>query len=220
MEKNVNDRDSTVRSAFWGSILRPLPGGNLPFRQNKNRARGNFRATPLFRRSRLRFCSAGVDLSSGTNKRRRRTRAKGFFGCVAIAFPPADFPVQAVKTRRARTHRQELTLCGVAMDSYAKTTRSGRNTRAMRHVSRVATDNFPRKSTWPAEPKPMMATQVDCAPRRQCRLGYFSGGVGRPYRKKLTSAKIRNVAPIRRSCPCHLAGGLSPTQSERNPMTG
>ena len=99
------------------------------------------------------------------------------------------FPQRASPRRRSKRDVREpigrsRRCCGVAMDSYAKTTRSGRNTRAMRHVSRVATDNFPRKSTWPAETKPMMAKQVDCAPRWQCRLGYFSGGVGRPYRKK------------------------------------
>ena len=70
------------------------------------------------------------------------------------------------------------------MDSYAKTTRSGRNTRAMRHVSRVATDNFPRKSTWPAETKPMMAKQVDCAPRWHCRLGYFPAELAAHTEKK------------------------------------
>ena len=42
-------------------------------------------------------------------------------------------------------------------------------------------DYFPRELTCRAEKEPSMASQLDHAPRRQCRLGYFSGGVDQPY---------------------------------------
>ena len=41
--------------------------------------------------------------------------------------------------------------------------------------------NSPREHNWEAEAEPIMANQSDHASRRQCRLGYFPGGVDQPY---------------------------------------
>ena len=59
------------------------------------------------------------------------------------------------------------------MATYEDTNRSGRKICTMRHYSGVAMGNSPRGFNWRAEKKPTMANQVDPAPRRQCRLGYF-----------------------------------------------
>ena len=53
----------------------------------------------------------------------------------------------------------------------------------MRYLGSVAMDNSPRELTCRAEKEPIMANQLGRAPRRQCRLGYLSGGVDRPYGK-------------------------------------
>ena len=70
------------------------------------------------------------------------------------------------------------------MATYEDTNRSGRKICTMRSLGRDAIDNSPWVLTWQEGQKPTMANQVDRAPRRQCRLGYFSGGVDRPYGKK------------------------------------
>ena len=67
------------------------------------------------------------------------------------------------------------------MATYEDTDRSGRKICTMRHFSRVAMDKFPGELTCRPEEEPIKANQLDRAPRRQCRLGYLSGGVGRPY---------------------------------------
>ena len=54
----------------------------------------------------------------------------------------------------------------------------------MRYLGRVAMGNSPRERNWQAETEPIMANQLGRAPRRQCRLGYFSGGVDRTDGKK------------------------------------
>ena len=54
----------------------------------------------------------------------------------------------------------------------------------MRYLGRLTLGNSPRGVIWKAQKEPIMANQSDRAPRWQCRLGYFSGGVDRPYGKK------------------------------------
>ena len=70
------------------------------------------------------------------------------------------------------------------MATYEETNRSGRKICAMRHFSRVAMDNSPRELTWQADQEPIMANQMDHAPRWHCRLGYFPGGADLPYGEK------------------------------------
>ena len=73
------------------------------------------------------------------------------------------------------------------MATFEGTSRGGREIRAMRYFSRVAVDNFPRKSARKVGEGPTMANHVDCAPRRRRRPGYFFGGVDCRYGQK-TSA--------------------------------
>ena len=70
------------------------------------------------------------------------------------------------------------------MATYVNTGRSGRTICTMRYLGRVAMDNSPRELTCRAEKEPIMANQLGRAPRRQCRLGYFSGGVDRTDGKR------------------------------------
>ena len=50
-----------------------------------------------------------------------------------------------------------------------------------RRSCRVAMDKFPGELTCRLEKEPIMANQLDHAPRRRRRLGHFCGGVGHPY---------------------------------------
>ena len=141
--------------------------------------------------SALRSRSARVGLSSGINACRRM----GISAASPLRFAPADFPAQAVRKRRSLTKQEAPTLlrsrhCHTRENSPKRT-----NTRTMHHVSRVAMDTFPRESTWPAEKKPTMATQVDRVSRWQCRLGYFPGGVDRPCGR---NKGVRKVVKQRR----------------------
>ena len=70
------------------------------------------------------------------------------------------------------------------MATYEETNWSGRRICTMRHFGRVATGNLPREVSWQAEREPIMVNQVDHAPRRQRRLGYFSSRVDRSYGQK------------------------------------
>ena len=70
------------------------------------------------------------------------------------------------------------------MATYEGANRGGRKICTMRHLGKVAMGNLPRELTCRAEKEPIMANQSDPAPRWQCRPGYFSGGVDRPYGKK------------------------------------
>ena len=69
------------------------------------------------------------------------------------------------------------------MTPFDETSPSGRNICTMRYFGRVTMHICPVESTWQAEKEPIMANQVDHAPRWQRGLGYFSDGVDRPYGK-------------------------------------
>ena len=148
----------------------------------------------LFRNSRLRCCSAGVDLVGfGENKHQRGRWAQGEIGtgfgegipaASALRFPPRTYPCRKVKSDVRQPIKRNRRSSGVAIATYEETNRSGRKICTMRHFSRVAMDNSPRELTWQAEKEPIMANQLDNAPRRYCRLGYLSGGVDRPYGEK------------------------------------
>ena len=76
-----------------------------------------------------------------------------------------------------------------------QTCRSGRNICTMRYVGTVAMDICPGESTCRWGKEPIMADQVDHAPRWQCGFGYLSDGVDRPEKQK-TSAKLLKSAPL------------------------
>ena len=109
---------------------------------------------------------------------------RGHFGSIAIAFPPADLPVQGAKSDVRQPIKRSRRSCGVAVATYEDTNRSGRKICTMRYLGSVAMDNSPRELTCRAEKEPIMANQLGRARRRQCRLGYFSGGVDRTDGKK------------------------------------
>ena len=67
------------------------------------------------------------------------------------------------------------------MATYEDANRIRRKICTMRHFSRVAMDNSPRELTRRAKKGPTMAKQLGRAPRRECRLGYLSGGGDLPY---------------------------------------
>ena len=69
------------------------------------------------------------------------------------------------------------------MTPFDETCPSGRNICTMRYFGRVAMHICLGESTRQAEKEPIMANQVDHAPRWQRGLGYFSDGVDRPYGK-------------------------------------
>ena len=64
----------------------------------------------------------------------------------------------------------------------------------MRYFGRVAMGNFPQEFNWHAENEPIMANQVDHAPRWRCRLGYFSAGVTGQTERGQMRAKLLNAA--------------------------
>ena len=70
------------------------------------------------------------------------------------------------------------------MATYEDANRSGRKICTMRYLGAVAMGNSPRELTCRAEEEPIIANQLGRAPRRQCRRGYFPGGVDWPYGKK------------------------------------
>ena len=72
--------------------------------------------------------------------------------------------------------------------------------------------NSPREGNWQAEAEPIMANQSDHASRRQCRLGYFSGGVDRPYGKKTSVRETSERSAVLRAnlSPGNLRGGIFP----------
>ena len=84
------------------------------------------------------------------------------------------------------------------MATYEGANRGGRKICTVRSFGRVAMDHSPRVLTWQAAKKPTMANQVDRAPRRQCRLAHFPGGVDRPHGNK---ANVRET-PARRAALC------------------
>ena len=98
------------------------------------------------------------------------------------------------------------------------TNRSGRNICTMRYLGRVAMGNYPGVWTCGAEKEPNMATQLEHAPRRQCRLGYFPGRVGRPLDGKKINVR---ETPARSAALCESPRILSrryfPTLAGRRP---
>ena len=133
-----------------------------------------------------RFCFAGVyPVGFGEDRHRRGHCAKGAFwqrrDCV---FPPQIYPRRLAKSDVRQPIKGSRRFCGVAIVTYEDTNRSGRKICTMRYLGSVAMDNSPRELTCRAEKEPIMANQLGRAPRRQCRLGYFSGGVDRTHGKK------------------------------------
>ena len=104
------------------------------------------------------------------------------------------------------------------MATYEDTNRSGRKICTMRSLGRDAMDNSPRLLTWQEGKKPTMANQVDHAPRRQCRLGYFPGRVDRPLDGKKINVR---ETPARSAALCESPRILSrryfPTLAGRRP---
>ena len=109
------------------------------------------------------------------------------------------------------------------MVTYEETRRSERNIWTMRHSGGVAMDLFPREWSWQAEEKPSMANQLDHPPRWRCRLGYFSGGVDRPYGKKTNERETskRGAGLGGSSISAHRSAYICPVsffiQTERRP---
>ena len=117
----------------------------------------------------------------GKRTSERTLRAGGISAASALRFPPRTFPRRWAKSDVRQPIKRTRRSCGVAIVTYETTNRSGRKICTMRHFSRVAMGNSPRDLTWQAGKGPIMANQVDHAPRWHCRLGYSSGGVDRPY---------------------------------------
>ena len=102
------------------------------------------------------------------------------------------------------------------MATYEETTRSGRQICTPRYFGRAAMDNPPRGSTSQAEGDSIMANQVGHAPRWQCRLGYFSGGVGCPNVKKTNARETSERSAALGEPPLILRGGISPPSLSAN----
>ena len=116
---------------------------------------------------------------------RRRDCAEGAFRQPRLCVSPRrTSPCRRVERGVREPSSGSRRCCGVAMATYEETNWSGRRICTMRHFGRVATGNLPRELSWQAEREPIMVNQVDDAPRRQRRLGYFSSRVDRPYGKK------------------------------------
>ena len=106
------------------------------------------------------------------------------------------------------------------MATYEGTSGSGRKICTMRHFSRVAVDHSPWVLTCRAETKPTMANQVDHAPRRQCRLGYFPGRVDRPYGNKTNVRVTPALSAVSRDSPRILSRRHFPALAVRRPQGG
>ena len=128
--------------------------------------------------------------SSGENRHRRGHCAEGAFRQHRHCVLPRG--LTRARRRKATLAKSDVRqpikgsrrFCRVAMATYEDTNRSGRKICTMRYLGRVAMDNSPRELTCRAEKEPIMANQLGRARRRQCRLGYFSGGVDRTDGKK------------------------------------
>ena len=102
-------------------------------------------------------------------------RAGGISAASALRFPPRTYPRRGAKSDVREPIRRSQRPCGVAISTYEDANRSGRKICTLRHFSRVAMDNSPRGLTWRAEQEPIVASQLDHAPRCQRRLDHFSG---------------------------------------------
>ena len=114
----------------------------------------------------------------------RTLREGGILAAPRLRFAPQIYPRRLAKSDVRQPIKGSRRFCRVAMATYEDTNRSGRKICTMRYLGRVAMDNSPRELTCRAEKEPIMANQLGRAPRRQCRLGYFSGGVDRTDGKK------------------------------------
>ena len=111
--------------------------------------------------------------------------AEGRAGSLGIAFSPRRTSLcRPAKSDVHEPIERSWRYCGVAMATYEETTRSVRAICTMCYFGKVAMDISPWESTCRAGKEPVMANQLDHAPRWQCRLGYFPGGVDRPYGQK------------------------------------
>ena len=111
-------------------------------------------------------------------------RGGGISAASRLRFPPQIYRRRGAKSDVRQPIKRSRRSCGVAVATYEDTNRSGRKICTMRYLGSVAMDNSPRELTCRAEKEPIMANQLGRAPRRQCRLGYFSGGVDGTDEKK------------------------------------
>ena len=103
------------------------------------------------------------------------------------------------------------------MSTLGETDRSGRKIGTTRHSGRVAMGNFPRELTCRAEKEPIMANQLGRAPRRQCRFGYFSGGVDRTYGETTHGLETSESGAVVGKSPRKFSRRNSSTQADRKP---
>ena len=103
------------------------------------------------------------------------------------------------------------------MATFEETRRSGRRGFTMRHCGRVAMGNFLRESTGKAENEPIMANQVDHAPRWQCRLRYFAGGIDGTYGKKTNVRETPERSAALGESSRKFTWRYSSTQEDRKP---
>ena len=152
-------------------------------------------------------------LRAGGNRHRVR---RGHFGSIGIAFSPAYLPAQEKKSDVRHPVRRSRRSCRVAIAPFEGTNRSGWEICTMRHFGRVAMGNSPRELTWQADQEPIMANQMDHAPRRHCRLGYFPGGADLPYGEKTNYREASERSAALRDSP-RIFKRYLPSQAERRP---
>ena len=92
-----------------------------------------------------------------------------------------------------------------------------RGRKRMRYFERVAMDNFLRELTCRGEKEPIMASQLDHAPRRQCRLGHFSGGVDRKYGETTDGLETSEIGAVLGKSSRGFSRRNSATQADRKP---
>ena len=115
----------------------------------------------------------------GEQTSERTLREGGILAAPRLRFSPQIYPRRLAKSDVRQPIKGRRRFCGVAIVTYEDTNRSGRKICTMRYLGSVAMNNSPRELTRRAEKEPIVANQLGRAPRRQCRLGYFSGGADR-----------------------------------------
>ena len=103
------------------------------------------------------------------------------------------------------------------MATYEDANRSGREICTMRHLGSVAMDNFLRELTCRAEEEPIMANQEGPAPRRPCRLVYFSGGVDRLHGKETNARETSERSAVFGASSREFKRRHFSTQADRKP---